>query len=85
MPLESLQLQIIRRHGYPAELHKFQSEDGYILGYHRIPYGKNGASNKKPYPIILHHGLLSSSVDWIVNGPKKSLGFSQKFSFHQKI
>lgn len=66
---------MIRKHGYPAESHIIKSEDGYLLEYYRIPYGKGrDPSMNKPYPILLHHGLLSSSVDWIIKGPEKSLG-----------
>ncbi|KAK7576285.1 hypothetical protein V9T40_012571 [Parthenolecanium corni] len=67
--------KIIRRHGYPAEAHIIQSEDGYLSEYHRIPHGKTKKHVKSPYPVLLHHGLLCSSIDWIVNGPEKSLGY----------
>ncbi len=66
--------KIIKRHGYPAEQHIIQSEDGYLLEYHRIPHGKNAPAANKSYPVLLHHGLTCTSIVWIINGPEKSLG-----------
>lgn len=61
-------------YGYPSEVHKIITEDGYILEVHRI-------ANPGKQPVILTHGLLASSADWIINGPNHSLG---KIC-HQKI
>ena len=70
--------EIITYHGYPAEEHFITTQDGYILGVHRIAGGK-GASVKasdKPRPVIyLQHGLLCSSADWVVNPVNDSLAF----------
>lgn len=50
------------------------TEDGYILEMHRIPYGiKSNWKNSRP-PVIIVHGILSSSADWVYSGPKHSLG-----------
>lgn len=68
-------LEIIRKNGYPSEAHIVQSQDGYFTELHRIPHGKSGLGDKKRIPILIHHGLLSSSMDWIMNGPNKSLGY----------
>ncbi|PIO65253.1 ab-hydrolase associated lipase region [Teladorsagia circumcincta] len=35
--------EIIRRWGYPVEVHNAVTQDGYILEMHRIPYGKAGS------------------------------------------
>ncbi|CAH1156091.1 unnamed protein product [Phaedon cochleariae] len=64
--------QIIRRHGYPAETHIVATEDGYLIGLHRIPGSQDG--KKGCQPVFLQHGLLGSSADWIMNG-NNSLGF----------
>ncbi|XP_015184619.1 PREDICTED: uncharacterized protein LOC107070697 [Polistes dominula] len=61
--------EIIRMEGYPSEGHTISTEDGYLLTLHRIP-GK-----LKSHPILLQHGLLSSSADWVLTGPRKSLAF----------
>lgn len=44
------------------------TEDGYILTLYRIP-GPKGAQ-----PVLIQHGLLSSSADWVVMRPGHSLG-----------
>ncbi|PSN29786.1 hypothetical protein C0J52_27185, partial [Blattella germanica] len=70
----SVQPELIRKNGYPAESHIIETEDGYLLTLHRIPHGKHTPQNKTLLPIFLQHGLLSSSADWLINGPNKSLG-----------
>jgi lysosomal acid lipase/cholesteryl ester hydrolase len=47
------------------------TDDGYILTLHRIPSSKGVA--EKP-PVLLQHGLLCSSADWVVTGPEEGLG-----------
>ncbi|CAB0036366.1 unnamed protein product [Trichogramma brassicae] len=59
---------LLRKNHYPFEDHQIETEDGYILGIHRIPQ-KNGV------PIFLQHGLLLSSTDWLKNGPNRSLAY----------
>ncbi|CAH1103885.1 unnamed protein product [Psylliodes chrysocephalus] len=58
--------QIIARHGYLSETHTVVTEDGYILKIHRIPKKKNGPRSRQP--VLLQHGILGSSADWIING-----------------
>lgn len=41
---------------------------------HRIPHGLSGPSDNRT-AILLQHGLLSSSLDFVVTGPEKGLGF----------
>lgn len=67
----NFQPQIISRHGYPSEAHTIRTEDGYLLTLHRIPGDKTGKRGGQP--VFLQHGLLGSSVDWVVNG-NDSLG-----------
>ncbi|RZC34794.1 lipase 3 [Asbolus verrucosus] len=66
--------EIVTKYGYPCEEYNVTTPDGYILTLHRIPHGKNqnSVSQKVAY---LQHGLLSSSADWIISGPSKSLGY----------
>ena len=59
--------------GYPSQTHTVITEDCYILEMHRIPHGKNMAKATKP-PILLVHGLLGSSADWVMGIPEKFLG-----------
>ncbi|KDR15391.1 Lipase 3 [Zootermopsis nevadensis] len=67
--------KLITQHGYPAETHTVTTEDGYILTMHRIPYSPKSNSTDTKRPVVfLQHGLISSSVDWVIMGPDKSLG-----------
>ncbi|KAJ8664589.1 hypothetical protein QAD02_006251 [Eretmocerus hayati] len=56
--------KIIRKEKLNAEEHHVETEDGYILTMHRIP-GKKGAP-----PVFLQHGLIASSLDWVLGGSK---------------
>ncbi|XP_045710098.1 lipase member J isoform X2 [Phyllostomus hastatus] len=69
--------QIISYWGYPDEEYDIVTEDGYILGLYRIPYGKIKNDNKAAQKLVvyLQHGLLTSASSWISNLPNNSLGF----------
>lgn len=58
---------MIKKYGYPSEIHNVTTDDGYILEIHRI--AKPGA-----IPVLLTHGLLDSSATWVLMGPNKGLG-----------
>ena len=71
-----LQPALIRKNGYPVETHKVVTEDGYILKVHRIPYGKKSSlreGDSRP-AVLVQHGILSSSADWVLAIPEKALG-----------
>merc|ERR1719430_538496 len=61
---------LIRYWGYQVEEHFVTTEDGYILGLHRIP-----ASSDSAPVVYLQHGLTSSSSSWTFGPPSKSLGY----------
>ncbi|GAB1867622.1 Lipase [Camponotus japonicus] len=61
--------EMIRKAGYPAESHVVMTEDGYRLTLHRIPGGNDSL------PVLLQHGLLCSSADWVVLGKGKALAY----------
>ncbi|EZA61581.1 Lipase [Ooceraea biroi] len=61
---------MIKKAGYPAEAHVVLTSDGYLLTLHRIP-GKD----KDSLPVLLQHGLLCSSADWIVADKSKGLAY----------
>ncbi|XP_047507878.1 lipase 3-like [Pieris napi] len=67
--------QLIAQHGYPSESHTVVTTDGYILTIHRIPYSKNSTKTSPRKTVLLHHGLLGSSADWIIPGPDKALPY----------
>ncbi|XP_025265048.1 lipase 3 isoform X2 [Camponotus floridanus] len=60
---------MIKKAGYPAESYIIMTEDGYLLTLHRIPGGNNSL------PVLLQHGLLCSSADWVVLGKGKALAY----------
>ncbi|KXJ71266.1 hypothetical protein RP20_CCG021028 [Aedes albopictus] len=66
-------LGLLRKYGYPAEEHIIETDDGYLLGVHRCP----GSPLSPPAPgkpvVLLQHGMLSSSADYILMGPQTSL------------
>ncbi|XP_055678088.1 lipase 3-like [Lutzomyia longipalpis] len=69
--------EIIQSNGYPVESHVVQTTDGYLLTVHRIPHGKTPQGRlrtNKPI-VLLQHGLLSSSADWVMIGPENALGY----------
>ena len=72
---------MVARHGYELETHKVITEDGYILGMHRIPRGRqSNSSEKESRPVVyIQHGLTSSSADWLVPGPDKALGIRHTY------
>jgi hypothetical protein len=59
--------------GYPVETHVVATVDGYLLQVHRVPGGRAGGRGGRP--VFLQHGLLSSSADWVVTGPRHALAF----------
>ena len=68
---------MIAKMGYPSETHEVLTEDGYILQMHRIPFGKKSPpvdGVERPAALLVH-GLLSSSADYVMGIPEKSLGF----------
>jgi pimeloyl-ACP methyl ester carboxylesterase len=68
-----LQTQLLTKYGYPAETHTVLTADGFFLTLHRIPYGRHNTTQNR-HPVILQHGILGSSADWLVLGPDKAFG-----------
>ncbi|XP_034668005.1 uncharacterized protein LOC117901386 isoform X2 [Drosophila subobscura] len=61
-------VELIKKYGFPVETHFVTTEDGYKLCLHRMP--RPGAQ-----PILLVHGLMSSSAAWVMLGPSNGLAY----------
>ncbi|XP_017475568.1 PREDICTED: lipase 1 [Rhagoletis zephyria] len=59
---------LTRKYNYPLESHYVTTEDKYILRLFRLP-------RPKGRPILLMHGLLDSSITWLLSGPWSALGY----------
>ncbi|XP_022125086.2 lipase 1 [Pieris rapae] len=71
--------QLISSAGYPVNKYRVTTEDGYILQMYRIPAGRRTARRsdnvKGKRPVLLMHGLMGSSDNFLIMGPDKSLGY----------
>jgi pimeloyl-ACP methyl ester carboxylesterase len=56
-------VDLIKSKGYIFEVHKILTEDSYILTAWRL----RKSTTTKPYPVMLHHGLLDCSYSWFLN------------------
>lgn len=63
-------IELLRSRGFDAEVHYVKTHDGYILAIHRI---LNPLVNATGKPVILQHGLISSSSQFIINSPNESV------------
>lgn len=66
-------MEIIQNNGYDVEIHNVITADGYILELHRIPRSKRGQEPTRNHPILIHHGILGTSADWVLAGAGMSL------------
>lgn len=73
------QAERIESHGYPAETHQVETEDGYVLTMFRIPYSpklnNNDAATPRP-AVLIQHGLFSCSDCFLLNGPDNALAYN---------
>ncbi|CAH4000318.1 lipase 1-like isoform X2 [Pieris brassicae] len=71
--------QLILSAGYPVNKYRVTTGDGYILQMYRIPAGRRTARRsdnaKGKRPVLLMHGLMGSSDNFLIMGPDKSLGY----------
>ncbi|XP_041364368.1 gastric triacylglycerol lipase-like [Gigantopelta aegis] len=68
--------QLITSKGYPCENHYVETKDGFILNMQRIPHGRTGTNQKVNQPVVmLQHGLLASSSNFLENPTNESLAF----------
>lgn len=76
--VDGLCAELIRPLGYPCIEHTVTTEDGFLLGIQRIPYGIHDsdilAVESRP-PVFLQHGLFQGGDAWFQNSKEESLGF----------
>ncbi|KAK3930331.1 Lipase 3, partial [Frankliniella fusca] len=72
---------LARSHGYAAESHTAQTDDGYLLSVFRIRNssssgggGAHGAPGALP-PVLLVPGLACNAAIWVLLGPGKALAY----------
>ncbi|ESO98618.1 hypothetical protein LOTGIDRAFT_142588, partial [Lottia gigantea] len=62
--------------GYPEENHHVTTQDGYILTLQRIPHGRNQRSSNAPREVVLlQHGLMGESTNFLDNLANESLAY----------
>jgi len=67
----------VRNAGFKTIKYDVETKDGYIIALYRITKKKElfwGAS-KRPYPVLLMHGLLSSPFDFVLQDRHKALAY----------
>ncbi|XP_058451063.1 lipase 1-like [Malaya genurostris] len=65
--------QLVVKYGYQVESHMVTTEDGYMLTMFRIL--PRHPSTTKKFPVLMVHGFLGSSADFVVSGPNNSLAY----------
>lgn len=66
--------ELLKFYGYPVEVHKIHTDDGYINTFFR--FQAKGTSIRSGLPVLyFQHGLLDSSDGIISNEPSKNPGF----------
>jgi lysosomal acid lipase/cholesteryl ester hydrolase len=67
--------QLIKSRGFECEEHFIKTSDGYILGIHRVVRKQ---FREKGKPVLIWHGLLESSRDFVVNDPNEHINDNNK-------
>ncbi|XP_066143555.1 uncharacterized protein [Euwallacea fornicatus] len=64
--------QLIKKHGYPVELHEVVTDDGYILNLYRIPHGLNKESSKlkNKSALLMVHSQGGAPYNFVALGKK---------------
>ncbi|XP_039294921.1 lipase 1 isoform X2 [Nilaparvata lugens] len=68
--------ELIAEAGYNFEIHNVTTNDGFIINIFRI-LPKSTEDRKKERPVvIIQHGIMCSSSDWVYLGKERGLGFA---------
>lgn len=71
-------VNLVQSAGYQCEIHRVETEDGYMLTMHRI-LPKQQKAVPKNGPVFMMHSMFGSSSDFIISGPGVSLGLFSCF------
>lgn len=63
---------LIIAHGFKSESHTVLTVDGYMITMHRI---MRDLDKRYDRAVILHHGILGSSEDWLLLGERRALPY----------
>jgi len=74
-------IQLANHYGYAAEEHYVHTQDGFILGVHRLGIadqstGGPSTNSRSKGVVFIQHGFMQNSESWVVRGPGKSLAFT---------
>lgn len=64
---------LARSHGYDAEVHTAQTDDGYLLSVFRVRNSSSAARGAPP--VLLVPGLACNAAIWVLLGPGKALAY----------
>lgn len=64
---------LIQSAGYQCQIHRVETEDGYILTMHRI-LPKLLSTIPKKGPVFMMHSMFGSSADFVISGSDVALG-----------
>lgn len=67
----------MKRNGYPLEIHKIITTDGYIFTAYRL-FDNNSTVSHKRQPVLVQHGLGGSAAFWVLQN-RKSLGMQVNY------
>lgn len=65
-------VELVNSYGYFAEEHFAKTEDGYVLGIHRV---KARGIKKFNGAVFIQHGMMQTSETFVCRAPNKALAF----------
>lgn len=67
--------ELAKARGFMCEEHEVETKDGYILTLHRIPGWMRNNCVMNDKVLLLQHGFLGSSTNFLINSQNQSLGY----------
>lgn len=65
-------VDVIKSSGYDGSFYEVETDDGYILGVHRVHSRHKNTTN---FPVFLMHGFLTTPISFFISNTKNSLPF----------